>query len=176
MEYKFRKMENKVKILISSYLALVTSIFGQNTGAKKQDEPKVEEMFYVTMGSSIPIVHNKYYTRGERTAIITGIGVRSFFGNHMGLDVATTFYHHPLAHAIEGSIIWLYKPEVLEGIYGGFGGTMQKEMDVHFNRQLSFAYKVLIGYQFPSETAKTSFIDVGFDRFQVMTIRSGLLF
>lgn len=162
-----------MKTLILSYLAIATSIFGQNS---KPEEKKIQELFYVTMGSAIPMKHNDYYTRQERAMVSIGIGVRTFFECGFGMDVGSTFYHHPRFHTAEGSIIWLYKPDFLEGIYAGFGGTVQKELDVYCNRLLSVTYKGVIGYQVPSETDKSSFFDIGFDRFQVLTIRSGLLF
>lgn len=159
-----------MKKLASILIALTACIFAQ-------EEPKeFNEMFYITMGSEIPMKKMDGLTRSQRTFVSIGMGIRSFIKPEHAIDVCITSYHHPVVISLESSLGYIYRPSMFGGMYAGVFGYSRNHINAWLDKTYRLGYKGCIGYQIPTDSSKSSFLDIGFDEEKNLSIRSGLLF
>ena len=158
---------NKV---LMSFLITTLSVFAQ------EKQPASKNMFYMTMGSEMPLGEMYGLSKIDRMFSSVGIGVRYFVSPEHSFDVHTTLYHHPLVQATEAAIGYLYMPDFLGGMYmGGFFKT-KNAINTWFDKYYHIGARGVVGYQLPIASEKSSFLEVGLDNHRNLTVRSGLLF
>ena len=159
-----------MKKLLSSFVVIATSIFAQ------EKPQKFQEMFYVTMGSEIPMTKNHTYSKYQRSLESIGMGIRTFFLPEHGMDVCATLYFHPNVRMAELSIGYVYKPEILYGIYLGASGYSRNELTSWLDKFYRVGYRGFLGYQVPIKYEKSAFLEIGMDEKKDLNIKSGLMF
>lgn len=159
-----------MKNLALGLLALTTTVFSQ-------EKPKeIQDMFYVTMGSEIPTKAVYGYSKSDRSFVSVGMGIRAFPHEDHGIDVSLSLLQHPLIRMNDVAIGYIYRPQFLGGTYLSVSGYARDEITCWFTKFYRVGLRGSFGYQVPTISGKSSFIEAGLDEHYNLTIRSGLLF
>ena len=159
-----------MKNILFTLLALTTSVFSQ--GVKEA----AKSLYYIAMGTEIPLYKHEFLSRSDRTMSTVGMGVKAFLTNEHGIDVCTTLLVHPVLRTVDIAVGYVYSPEVFGGLYFGFSGFARDEIDLWFEKFYRVGARGSIGYQFSANEGKSSFIELGSDNHKNLTVRSGLVF
>lgn len=159
-----------MKKILSIFVIFVTTAFSQEA------PQQFKEMFYISIGTEISMKKINDLCCYNRAFISTGMGIKTFICEEHAIDVCLTVYHDPLIIMNDFSVGYIYKPERLNGIYIGVSGYGRNELSVFYDKFYRGNARGIIGYQVPSNSNRSSFLEVGMDGIRNLTIRSGLLF
>lgn len=159
-----------MKKIIIALLLCASSIFSE------EKPEKFQELFYVTMGSELPLTKNSRYSRYQRSLSSIGMGTRTFIFKEHGIDTCASMYIYPHARVMEMSVAYLYKPEDFYGIYVGASGYARSILTAWLCKYNLLGYKGFLGYQLPMRNNKSSFLEVAISERKNLSVRSGLMF